>query len=76
MPDQSTTISPAPAIELEPRECRPADHAWALAFEYAQETGLEDARAFADDYAAFLEDYNSEIHDPDLPAPTPSEYIR
>lgn len=53
-----------------------ADHAWAIAFEYAQDAGLEDARAFADDYAAFLEDYNGELHYPDLPAPSPAEYTR
>lgn len=48
--------------------------AWARAFEYAQDAELSEPRAFADEYAAFIEDYACELHYPDLPAPSPSEY--
>lgn len=51
---------------------------WQAAFDHARETGQDEgeARDFADEYAAYVEDRRYEIRNPDLPIPSPSEYIR
>lgn len=51
---------------------------WQAAFDHARETGQDDAEArdFADEYAAYVADRRYEIRNPDLPIPSPSEYIR
>jgi len=57
---------------------RAASEPWQAAFDHARETGQDDgeARDFADEYAAYVEDRRYEIRNPDLPIPSPSEYIR
>lgn len=51
---------------------------WRSAFDHARQEGHSEAEAydFADDYAAYVEDRQYEIRDPDLPIPSPSEWIR
>ena len=57
---------------------RAASEPWQAAFDHARETGQDEAEArdFADEYAAYVEDRQYEIRNPDLPIPSPSEYIR
>jgi hypothetical protein len=57
---------------------RAASEPWQAAFDHAREAGQDDAEArdFADEYAAYVEDRRYEIRNPDLPIPSPSEYIR
>lgn len=57
---------------------RPAVDPWSAAFDHAQQTGKseEQARDFADEYAAFVEDRQLELRSPDLPIPSPSEYTQ
>ena len=43
----------------------------ALEFAQAPTSGVDDPEGFADEYAAAYEDWLPEIHDPDLPFPTP-----
>lgn len=52
-----------------------ADGAWASALAYAQEAGVSDPEAFADDYAAMIEGQRYEIRYPDEPLPTPAEFV-
>lgn len=61
-----------PALPASPRL-----HPWHEAFSYAKSSGLSRASAqdFADHYAAYIEDRTNEIRYPDLPLPTPSEFI-
>lgn len=51
---------------------------WHLALIHARQDGQDeqDARDFADEYAAYVEDHLGENRYPDLPLPTPSEYTR
>ena len=43
---------------------------------FGDRTDEGEARDFADEYAAYVEDRRYEIRNPDLPIPSPSEYIR
>ncbi|EIC07787.1 hypothetical protein AB1285_26755 [Microbacterium sp. NRRL B-14842] len=51
---------------------------WRAAFDHARQDGHNEAEAreFADEYAAYVEDRQYELRDPDLPIPSPSEYTR
>ena len=51
---------------------------WQAAFDHSRQAGQseDEARDFADEYAAFVEDRQYELRDPDLPIPSPSEYTR
>lgn len=48
---------------------------WQGAYSYAlAHPEIDDAAAFADEFAAYIEDRMHEIQYPDLPLPTPEEY--
>ncbi|KJL49549.1 hypothetical protein RS84_00023 [Microbacterium hydrocarbonoxydans] len=51
------------------------DRAWADALAYAQQAGTSDPEAFADDYAAMIEDRRYETRSLDEPLPTPAEFV-
>lgn len=55
---------------------RAAGAPWRAAFDHARQIGHseDEARAFADEYAAYVEDRQHELRYPDLPIPSPSEY--
>lgn len=63
-------------IEQPATPSRAAVDPWSAAFDHARQTGQseEQARDFADEYAAFVEDRQLELRSPDLPIPSPSEY--
>lgn len=65
-------------FEIEGPADIPRPDPWHQAFAWARRADLadQDARAFADEYAAYIEDRQSEVRYPDLPLPTPSEYVR
>ena len=48
---------------------------WQGAYSYAlTNSEIDDAAAFADEFAAYIEDRMHEIRYPDVPLPTPEEY--
>lgn len=65
-------------FEIEGPADIPRPDPWHQAFAYARQDGLDDqdARAFADEYAFYIEDEWNGIRQPDRPVPTPSEYVR
>ena len=69
--------TPTPALTEHPAmHARAAIDPWSAAFDHARQTGQseEQARDFADEYAAFVEDRQLELRSPDLPIPSPNEY--
>lgn len=48
---------------------------WEQALEHAISTGVADPEQFANDYTSMLEDLQYENRYPDLPQPTPAEFI-
>jgi hypothetical protein len=49
--------------------------AWEHAHAYAISAGGADPEQFADDYTSMLEDFQYENRYPDVPLPTPAEFI-
>lgn len=58
------------------RTCSISERAWASGLAYASSRPVigADPVAFADEYAAFIEDRMYELRYPDLPLPTPEDY--
>ncbi|MBF0816281.1 hypothetical protein E4U02_07645 [Microbacterium paludicola] len=52
-----------------------ADRAWDQAHAYAVAAGIDQAQAFADDYAFLIDDLVHETRYPDVPLPTPAEHV-
>ena len=65
-------------FEIEGPADIPRPDPWHQAFAYARQAGMDDhdARDFADEYAFAIDELRHEIRYPDLPLPTPSEYVR